>query len=261
MPERAAITPILQWANGRTEGLRDGRRWQPLVGWHVERARYQHLDTALADAGAAQITIRHQRFGGEAALVPHWDLGECIRFFPLTAGPLTSTMAASWSIYREETIAAGIGLRWSDIRGTDDRSRLAVRGYVQVQAGASGGWITLPCLVQISVRSRMTDALLGALVDHIRVCEAADTLVDRTRHPGEVLPYEVALPLGPGNEESWGREDTATVVPIQSLHPQHIDSMYLRTVWRPDEIARRAADDWPGVLAWASEFATRLTGI
>ena len=85
-----------------------------------------------------------------------------------------------------------------------DGKRLVKVGYVR--------------LVQLSCRSRMTDVLLGALLDHGRVCEAADSLVDRTKHPEVVTYHEIALPLGPAEEEEWGKGDTATVVPFRSTH-------------------------------------------
>ncbi len=81
----------------------------------------------------------------------------------------------------------------------------------------------------------MTDELLAALVDHVRVCQIADTLVvDRAKHPYVIHCYELALPLGPGQEEFWGKCETTTVMPITSLHPETIDLPYLRTLWRPD---------------------------
>jgi hypothetical protein len=146
------------------------------------------------------------------------------------------------------TAEAGIGMRW----GASERSKMAVRGYLEVLARA--GYLRL---VQLSTRSRMTDRLLGALLDHGRVCEAADHLIDRTRHPEVVSFHEIALPLGPAEEQEWGKGDTATVVPFKSVHPDAIDAEYLRAVWRPDNVHAAAQRDWEGIKLWAQEYATQ----
>jgi hypothetical protein len=101
----------------------------------------------------------------------------------------------------------------------------------------------------------MTDVLLGALIDHARVLEAADSLIDRAKHPALVTFHEVALPLGPAEEQEWGKGDTATVVPFKSLHPAEVDAAYLRTVWRPDGVHSAAEQAWGATQAWASEYA------
>ncbi len=121
---------------------------------------------------------------------------------------------------------------------------MAIRGYLD--ALVKVGYVRL---VQLSVRSRMTDILLGSLVDQGRVCEAADSLVDRSRHAEVVTYHEIALPLGPGDEQEWGKGDTATVVPFKSLHPAEVDAEYLRGVWRPDSIHAAAYRDWESIQA------------
>jgi hypothetical protein len=103
----------------------------------------------------------------------------------------------------------------------------------------------------------MTDVLLGALLDHGRVCEVADGLIDRAKHPAVVTYHEIALPLGPADEQEWGKGDTATVVPFKSLHPAEIAADYLRSVWRPDGVHSQAERAWEGVQLWASEYAAQ----
>src|SRR5262249_26616054 len=110
-------------------------------------------------------------------------------------------------------------------------------------------------LVQLSVRSRMTDVLLAALIAHGVACEAADGLIDRSKHPDVVTYHELALPLGPGEEQEWGKGDTATVVPFTCLHPEQIDAAYLRTSWRSPAIHSAALEDWASIVAWASAYA------
>jgi len=241
--------PTLQYANGKSVARRTlgAGRFAPFVGFHIEAGRDGEIDEAMREAKVALVEIKHQRPGG-AEIVKHWALDDSLGFYPVTSGPVAPTVAGSLAGGNaRETADAGIGLRW----GAGERSRLAVRGYLRplVQVGYLR-------LVQISVRSRMTDELLKALVDHGRVCEAADGIIDRQRHPELVTFHEVALPLGPGDEQEWGKGDTATVVPFISLHPAAIDAEYLRGLWRPDSVHAAALREWEGVQHWAREYAT-----
>lgn len=242
--------PTLQWANGKNEArLTPGTgRFVSHVGWFTEVGKDDTLDSFLEAAGVAQLEMRHPRPGGQAVIARHWNLGEELRFFPLTAGPVAPTVAASLSPHAHTaTVKAGIGVRWG--RGESERSKLAVRGYLQIGGRTHGS------LVQISVRSRMTDELLAALIDHTRVCEAADGLVDRSKHPEVVQLYELALVLGAGSEAQWGKGETTTVVPLASRHPAAPDLPYLRSIWRVQDLPGWALADWPDVQAWAHEFS------
>ncbi|NNJ13615.1 hypothetical protein EKD04_025140, partial [Chloroflexales bacterium ZM16-3] len=222
-------------------------RFTPLVGFHIECGKDDDLDRALHGAGVAQIEIKHQRQGG-AEIVRHWFLGETVNLYPVTSGPVAPTVAGSLGRNARRTSEAGIGLRW----GTNERSKMALRGYldVLVRVGSLR-------LVQLSVRSKMTDVLMAALVDHGRVCDAADGIVDRARHPEVVTFHEIALPLGPDEEQEWGKGDTATVVPFKSLHPATVDADYLRGVWRADAVHAAAYREWEGVQVWAHEYASQ----
>ncbi|HMQ29171.1 MAG TPA: hypothetical protein PKD53_00520 [Chloroflexaceae bacterium] len=246
---RAVVeVPTLQYANGKSQARRTvgSGRFAPLIGFHVEAGRDGELDEAMRAASIPLMEIKHQRPGG-AEIVKHWGLGESVTLYPVTSGPVAPTVAGSLAGGNaRETAEAGIGLRW----GQGERSKLAVRGFLAplVAVGYLG-------LVQFSVRSRMTDVLLTALVDHARVCEAADGLIDRTRHPELVTLHEIALALGPGEEAEWGKGDTATVVPFVSLHPREIDAAYLRGVWRPDSVQAAALRAWEGIQHWAREYA------
>ncbi|WP_322496862.1 hypothetical protein [Chloroflexus sp.] len=239
-----AIT--LQYANGKSLARPvGGKRFSPYIGFHIEAGRDDELDARFRAARIEQIEIKHQRQGG-AEIVRHWALGETIRFYVVTSGPVAQTVAGSLSRNATATAAAGIGLRWS----SNDRSRMAVRGYLDLLVR-----MDLLRLVQLSVRSRMTDVLLSSLLDHGRVCEAADALIDRTRHSEIVAFHELALSLGPGDEEEWGKGETTTVVPFKSRHPVQIDRDYIERIWRPDAVHQAALHDWPGIQAWASEYA------
>jgi hypothetical protein len=243
-----ADAATLQYASGKTQARRPAGsgRFAPHVGFHVEAGRDGDLDEAMRSALIPLMEIKHQRPGG-AEVVKHWDLGESVTLYPVSSGPVAPTVAGSLAGGNaRETAEAGIGLRW----GMGERSKLAVRGYLRVLAEV--GYLHL---VQLSVRSRMTDELLKALVEHVRACEAADGLIDRTRHPEAVTLHELALPLGPGAETEWGKGDTATVTPLTSLHPEAIDAEYLRTIWRPDSLHAAAFRAWEGVQHWAREYA------
>jgi hypothetical protein len=241
--------PTLQWANGKSlyrETPGTGR-FGPFVGFHIEVGKDEALDAACQDATIAQVEIKHQRQGG-AEIVRHWSFGEIVRLHVITAGPVAPTVAQSLAGDNARLSAdAGIGIRW----GQGERSKLAVRGYLDALArvGHTG-------LVQLSTRSRMTDVLLAALIDHARVCEAADDLIDRAKHLDVVSFHEVALPLGPGQEQEWGKGDTATVTPFVSMHPDAITAEYLRELWRPDGLHALACQAWEGIVAWAKSYAT-----
>jgi hypothetical protein len=234
----------IQYANGKTvaRSTLGSGRFTPLVGFHIEAGKDAEADELLGAAKIAQIEIKHQRSGG-AEIVRHWYLGETVRLFPVTSGPVAPTVAGSLGRNAAATAEAGIGLRW----GASERSKMAIRGYLDIDGDKP--------LVQLSVRSRMTDVLMGALLDHARVLEAADGLIDRAKHPAVVTYHEIALPLGPGEEAEWGKGDTATVVPFKSLHPPVIDAAYLRSVWRPDGVHSAAEGAWAGVQLWAAEYA------
>lgn len=239
----------LQYANGKTMGKQVGSaRFTPYIGFHIEANRDNELDDRLRAAKIPQIEIKHQRPGG-AEIVKHWNLGEQIRLFPVTSGPVAATVAGSLAGRNaQQTAEAGIGLRW----GSGERSKMAVRAYLETLVK-----LDYMRLVQLTVRSRMTDVLLGALLEQARVCEAADTLIDRVKHPELVTFHEIALPLGTADEQEWGKNDTTTVVPFSSQHPAIVDADYLRHVWRPDTVHSAAIRDWQGIQQWAQEYAVQ----
>ena len=247
----------IQWANGKNEArLTPGQgRFVSHVGFYAEVGKDYEFDAAMEAAAISQMEIRHPRPGGPAQVVRHWNLGEQVRLFPITSGPVAPTVAASLSQRNiAATVEAGIGIRWGRAEG--ERSKLAIRGYLFLAGAGEGAQAQLyERPVQISVRSRMTDELLEALIDHVRICEVADSLIDRSKHPDIVQLYELALPLGAGREEQWGKGETTTVFPLASLHPASVDLPYLRSLWRPEPVVEMALRDWPDVQAWAQEFS------
>jgi hypothetical protein len=246
-PRHTQDVITLQYANGKSMARPAGsaHRFTTFTGFHIEVGKDAEIDAALSAVKVTQVEIKHQRPGG-AEIIKHWSLGETVRLYLVTSGPVALTVAASLAGKNAELTAdAGIGLRW----GENERSKMAIRGYVDVLVRA--GCLRL---VQLSVRSRMTDELLRALVDHARVCEAADGLVDRTRHPEVVCFHEIALPLGPGEEAIWGKSDTTSVIPFRSLHPEQIDADYLRGVWRPESVQTAAFREWEAIQQWGHEY-------
>jgi hypothetical protein len=246
-PQTVQDAPILQWANGHTQARgAAGGRFGPFVGFHVERGKDADLDALLEAAGTPHIDIRHPR-PGTYEIKPHWSFGESVRFYPVTAGPVATTIAGCLRL-ADATAAAGIGLNWPD----GEKSRMAVRGFLLV-AGA-------PILVQLATRSTMTGFLLAALLDHVRVCEAADTMIDRAKHPDVVALHELALPLTAGQEQAAGKGDTtAQIVPFVSDHPAALEQAYISSCWRKNIVHDAAIDAWPGIIVWADGYHTGET--
>ena len=244
---------ILQWANGMTVARDAGSnaRFTSFIGFYLEFGKDPALDDLLTAARTPQVEIKHRRREGHE-IVRHWSLGETLDLLPITSGPVASTVAASLANgAAAETAAAGIGVRWG--RGEGERSKLAIRGFVQSL------WATgYRRSVQLSTRSRMTDHLLAALLDHSRAAVAADAAVDRTRHPDPVSPAELWLPLGSGAETEFGSHTTATVTPLVSRHPEDLTIEYIRSCWRPADVWESTTAAWAGVQAWAREF--QITG-
>ena len=239
----------LQWANGKSNARDAGStiRFTSFIGFYLEFGKDPALDEVLTAARSPQVEIKHQRREGHE-IVRHWSLGETLDLLPITSGPVASTVAASLANgAAAETAAAGIGIRWG--RGEGERSKLAVRGFVQ-SLWATG--YRRP--VQVATRSRMTDHLFAALLDHTRAAVAADAAVNRSLHPGPVSPAELWLPLGPGAETEFGSRTTATVTPLVSRHPEDLTIEYLRSRWRPADVWDATTAAWAGVQAWAKEF-------
>lgn len=243
----AATALCLQWGNGKNVARRQGEpRFSAHVGFFAQTGKDAAFDAWATAIGVPQIQIRHPRAGQAAEVVLHWDIGEDIRFFPLTAGPVASTVAASVSArYKQATAEAGIALRW----GTGSQSRMAVRGYLSTR----GAVYASP--VQLVARGLMTERLLAALVRHAEVCQAADAARQAAAGSGQPTGlWELALPLGAGEEEAWGRGQTTAVVPFVCKHPAEIRAEYLASLRRPDELVQAAARDWAGVQQWALDY-------
>lgn len=246
-PATIQDVPILQWANGRTEARPvSGGRFAGFVGFHSEANKDTSLDLACTAAHIPLMELRHPRPNGQPAIVTHWAFGERVRFYPITAGPPATTISGCLR-YGVATADAGLGLAWP----AGEKSRLAVRGLVII-----GEQLVL---LQLSVKSTMTDYLLTALIDHIRACEVADGMIKRDQHPEVVALHELCLPLTAGAETSVGKEETALITPLISAHPAELDKAYISSCWRSKALHDTALDAWPGIQVWAAGYRSGET--
>jgi hypothetical protein len=240
---QAARIPVLQWANGKTMAKVAGAaRFAGLVGFHAERGRDADFDAVCEAQQIGSGTIRHMTSGEKS----HWLFGETVSFHPLTKGPPATTISGCLKV-AEQTALAGLRLRWP----SGLKSSLSVRGYLSIGDAYS--------FVQLGVSSTMTAHLLAALLDHYRVCVAADSLITDPDY-GDVAYSDLALLLGPGEEEQAGKGETVTTLtPLRSGHPEQITRDYVRGIWRPSSLPDWAAADWEETVVWA--FSEKEEGL
>jgi len=237
--------PVLQYANLKTvhrTTIGNGR-FTPLVGFHIEVGKNEEVDRAFHDLKVQVIEIKHQRPGG-SEIIRHWFLGERIAIYPVTSGPVAKTMTACMSgKNRQLMIEAGLGVRWPK----GEKSSLSMRVYLKKLTD-----VGVYVLFLMSVRSKMTDVLLGILDQHATICEALDTEEYKLLFP------DFALPLGAGDEEDWGKGETTTVVPFKCLHPEpgKLTEKYIDAGWRSDQVAAEVVEHWPEVVTWAEIYST-----
>jgi hypothetical protein len=241
------------WGNGLMKARElEAKRHSDFVGFFTEVGRNHDLDEAMKQAGIKQIEAQHPRDNGSPLLKIHWNLGDTLRFYPVTQGPpATSTnLCLSQRLY-QRTINAGIGLRWPE----ESNAQFGVIGYLEplIQVGYIEP-------VKLATRSLMVDWFLRSLVDHVRVAKFADGIVDRQKHPDVVELYELAWLLGPGEQVTFGKTKTSLVTPVVSQHPReltkdHIKSIYLRDDDLGQAVREKALLDWEAIQEWARAFA------
>lgn len=240
--ETASGHPVLQWHNGKTTARNAaGRYAEGFVGFTVEAGRSEEFDAAAGELAVKRVQIKHRREGGFEEKW-HWSLGELTEVYPLTPGPLTTTVAAATRQPETSARNAALLATWGD-----DGSRLSLWCL------PSFGGLIHPIPVILSVRSRMTDRLYEALLDHLRICEQADALAGRT-----VMPWELALPLGPGEQADFGKAQQTTVTPLVSRHPATLTNEALADLALPTEMTDYAAQLVDDAAAWALAELTRL---
>jgi hypothetical protein len=234
--------PILQWHNGKTTAKAGGaqRFAEGFVGFTVEAERWGDFDAQAHELSIPRVEIRHRRPGG-TEVKAHWDLGDSLRVYPLTAGPTRATMYAATRAAPSMAEQAGIVAVWD----TDEQGRGYSRLALWVLPTLASLVIPLPLV--LTVRSRMTDNLFAALLDHCtRVCEQADALLG-----AETMPWHIALPLVAGPEADFGKGDTTTVTPIASGHQPQVTTADLEALGLPPELADLADDLAEQAKAWA----------
>lgn len=241
-PLLAGDAPLLLWASGRTSMRPESRgRFSDGVGLYSEVGKYSELDEACQAAKLPRVEIRHS--GGATSI--NWFFGEQARVYPLTTGPRIKTVFE----LKQHTKAlanaqAGVGARWTtDFKGKP-ASQVAVRCLVPalLDVGFTG-------VLQLQLKSTMSDALLRALAEHLRVGHAAAAELGTP-----VTLAELQLPLGAGAEVVVGKgEQTATITPVVAEHPKAVTAEYVQSIYRPDN---RALFEqlWPSVQAWAEDY-------
>lgn len=243
--------PALQWANGITKAKRNGdKRATGIVGWYSEAGKDNDFDAVCHAAGVERITVVHQdQSSGNNKETTDWYFGNTIVFYPLTTGPLAATVGGCLSRYAVQTADAALAMRWPE----GAKSQLSVQGYVTIGDAL--------VLVRVTASSTMTDKVLAAILDHVRVAEYADKIVDRTKHPDPIGLYELALTLTDGEEYAAGAKKrtsaapvlTTAVVPVVSGHPAELTPGYIKNIYNRD-IAAYATEDWDAAVAWAHEY-------
>jgi hypothetical protein len=220
-------------------------RFSEYVGFFVAAGEDHNLDKAMEEIGYSTIEAQHPRQGTEPIVKKHWNLGETLDFLPITMGtPATATSALLRM--KDKAAQAGVGIRWPQ----GERALVGIIGYIKPLA--EKGYMQP---FKIGARSLMVDYILKALADHTRVCQFADSIVDREKHPDPVELYEIAWKLGPGEQTAFGKESTSLVVPIVSMHPAQPDAEYIKATYLTnEEIKRKAEADFPAIQQWANGF-------
>jgi len=254
---RVVETPQItcfQWSNGHNTAKRPGEtRFVNHIGWFVEKGKSPSIDAVCASISMPTITIRFRRNVDDTKSneVECWDFSEDVMVYPLTTGVRKKTVKeARAGRDLGITISAGIGTTWPK----DDKSKTAVPVLVKPLVDAG-------CLepLELPTRSNMGDVLLSALADHTsRVCDAVEALPQVAAKGMQILPWDLALPLGTGPEATWGKDlDSSTLTTFMSKHPQVIDEEYMKSIAAPRAVRESAIALWPGIQEWAREYAAR----
>lgn len=238
--------PRIMWSSGKVAMKRQGlTRFASGVGFFTERGRDEELDAACEAAEVEQIEVRH----GGGNIVTHWYFGENLLFLPVTQGPPAEALYALTrdEKMRQKTASSGLRVYWRN-----GASNVQVRGFIDplLRVGYDR-------IMQLNVKGTISDLFIKALCDHVRVCKAADSIVDRSKHPGAIELYEIALPLEPGMEQEFGKEHRLQLTPVMSGHAAEVDKSYIKKVWAASlygkvDIEASAMREWDDILEWAA---------
>ncbi len=243
-----------QWANNTLMARREGEtRFVNHLGWFIEKGKSESIDAVCASIAIPSITIRFRRVAGDTkpSETECWDFGQDVWVYPLTTGVRKTTVSAAR--HKRElgmTIAAGIGTSWP--KGDGEKSKTAVPVLVKPL-------VDVGCMepLELPTRSNMGDILLAVLADHTsRVCDAVEALPKVAASGMQILPWDLALPLGEGPEVTWGKDlGVSTLTVFASKHPENITEEYMKSIAAPKTVRMAALSLWPGIQEWARAFA------
>jgi hypothetical protein len=204
--------PLLQWATG----LQTKER-RIYAGWLAEAGKIDALDTAMEQAGFAQVTIKH----GSGNMVTHWAV-ETANLFVVAEG------VQSIGEMKHTEDRYGIAFGWRTLEGGRQQSVLRFRGFLQELLGVG---FYEPLL--ITAKSTLTGDLINALTRQYEVLDAVDVFRAQDKKPPMNPPfYACSIPLGPGQEVARGSGgQTREITPPIANIPAPITKEYVRAHW------------------------------
>jgi len=223
---------VLQWATGLPTTNRS-----IYVGWMLECCKDPDLDDAMARAGFTDITIRH----GSGKLVTHWAI-ETANVFVIADG------VQSPIEMRSTPERFGIAYGWRTLEGGRAQSVLKLRGCL-AELLAIG--YDLP--LTISVKSTLTDDMLGALNRQYDVLDAIDAFRRADGKPPLGPPfYACSIPLCAGDEVTRGSgSQTKQITPMRTAIPEEITREYILAHWCKRAWAAVIEAAMDATIAWS----------
>lgn len=211
-PAPHVADPLLQWASGLPTGDR-----RIYAGWMVEAGRLDALDSAMAEAGFAQVTIKH----GSGNMVTHWAV-ETANLFVVAEG------VQSIGEMKHTDERYGVAFGWRTLEGGRQQSVLRFRGFLHELLAVG---FTEPLLV--SVKSTLTGDVITALTRQYDVLDAVDAFRAEDGKPALQPPfYACSIPLGPGQEVARGSGgQTKEFTPPIAAVPAPVTRDYVRAHW------------------------------
>lgn len=231
--------PFLQWASGLQTQARS-----IYAGWLVEAGKLETLDSAMAEAGFSQVTIKH----GTGSMVTHWAVLHANAFVIAEGVQSMQEMKHSRERYG---VAFGWGTRDTGKPQSKLRARVLLRELLSV------GY-TEPLI--LTLRGTVTGDLLDGLMRQYEVLDAVDAFRKLDGKPPMQPPfYACHITLGPGQEARRGSgNETKEITPPTALMPTPITKDYIRAAWcKRDWVAEieRRLDE---TIAWSVAVSAQL---
>ena len=194
------------------------------VGWLAEAGKIDALDTAMAQAGFAQVTIKH----GSGNMVTHWAV-ETANLYVVAEG----VQSIGEMKHTEDRYGIAFGWRRTGAQlnapaGGRQQSVLRFRGFLQELLNIG---FYEPLL--ITAKSTLTGDLINALTRQYEVLDAVDAFRAQDKKPPMNPPfYACSIPLGPGQEVARGSGgQTREITPPIANIPTPITKEYIRAHW------------------------------